>query len=118
MTSGASCATRRFRFLSLSRTELMFQVTSEKAMRGELEHEAGPADNAERPASSGKQLEFDGESMSGFAAGQQREAALMAGLRGGAGRDFRQRWIVEAGRGERSAGAGLQPGGDFGQRGQ
>src|SRR5690348_18202118 len=99
MTSGASCATRRFRFLSLSRTELMFQVTSEKAMRGELEHEAGPADNAERPMSGGEQLEFGGENASGFAAGEQREAALMAGLRGGTGRDFRQRRIVEIGHG-------------------
>src|SRR5690348_4978997 len=89
MTSGASCAARRFRFLSLSRTELMFQVTSEKAMRRELEHEAGSADNAERPAAGGEQLELGGEGASRPVAGEQREAALMTGLGGGTGGEQR-----------------------------
>src|SRR5690348_1834638 len=118
MTSGASCAARRFRFLSLSRTELMFQVTSEKAMRRELEHEAGSADNAERPAAGGEQLELGGEGASRPVAGEQREAALMTGLGGGTGGDLGQRRVSKAGAGERRCCALVQAGRDVGERGQ
>src|SRR5579875_195044 len=118
MMSGASWETSRVRLRSRNRTELMFQVTSEKAMGAELEHEAGSADNAERPAAGGEEAAFRFERPTIVAGGEQRQAALVAGLGGGAARDLGERFVADAGAGERGGGSIPQPRGDLGDIGE